>query len=304
MKILYIVPEDLQGKHHGGVTTYTLVLARALCARGHDISILTPGKRNSVVARGGIHYIQVSTESTIKTLASKLYKKTIGKILPQTTQQLDWAWGILKFIRHSPGFDIIESPDWGNSNLFISLFSSPITVVRLHRSWYYYLKDNHLPITLDAWFLCLLEVLCIVFSQGITSPTHFMANKYRWIINLKRLVNKRCFKVLRNGISRTPIPYQRSGYHQLFILTVGRIEIAKGSDLLLEAFQKVSASIPSVNLILIGEDTDMYIHGRRTSFVSVLKKSINRYNLTYRVKILSRRHKNSWRGITLIVYFT
>jgi glycosyltransferase involved in cell wall biosynthesis len=240
MKILTIFPEDIKGERRGGVTTSSMVLAKYLVKLGNEVTVLSPASKNGYFFQDGYKVFRVANLKFKKSVLLKiLYKgldKGLKKIFPEFTGRIFWALQVFSFVKKYGPFDIIESPEWCNSTLFVSLFSKSKVIVKLHRGWYCYLKDNNLPISIDEWLMCQLEFLSIIFATALISPSRFMLLYYKQLLRLfKRKINKKNAKVIPYGIETKPTEKYNTT-NLKYILSVGRMEKAKGSLVLIKAF--------------------------------------------------------------------
>ncbi len=271
MNILLVVPEEFMAKRWGGVTSYTIDLAKALTTLNHQVRIVTPGKASKTTSFSGLVINKIAPRET-GFLPIRLFIRTIGKGFPKLAGRLNWALAVRKFVKDNPKIDIVEAPEWGASSLFLPFSKKPKVIVRLHRSWIQYLVDNASAISLEDRLISLTEYFSIGCASGVTSPTHFMLNKYRHF--LKVLGKKEgVTQVIPNAIVPLPVKKQKNDFGQ-YLLTVGRIERAKGSFLLAEAFIKVHKRYPFINLVYIGEDTEIAKGNKKLSTKKVLKDGI------------------------------
>jgi len=287
MRILFIIPEEFGGKRWGGVTTYTVEMATELHHRGHDVSILTPGRKDESFAYQGLRIHKVS-HGILHSPSVSVLIKIFRRVIPDIIERLLWAADVAQFVRKTDCFDVIEAPEWGSSTLFLSGKASARVVVRLHKSWLMYKADNRLPISLSDRLTDLFERWCILTASIVTSPTHFMLRQYPWIMSfLER--KKTPTAVIPYGITLPPLRMPPALFEfQPYILCVGRIEVAKGSVSLSRAFVRMSARYPGMHLVFVGEDTRMFIGDTWTSCISYIR-SIVPGSVRARVHFISRK---------------
>jgi glycogen(starch) synthase len=280
MKILFIIPEEYNGARWGGVTTYTISLSAELKKRGHSVSILTPGANNRSFSDKGIMIYTMTREKHIPLL---------GRICPVVSERIEWAQNVYTFVRSHDRFDIIEAPEWGSSTLFLCLQKTSKIIVRLHRSWYQYKKDNKLPLSISDYITDLFERYCIVSASGVSSPTKFMLDQYKIIRQILR-VKGVPVRIIPSGVIAPLVKLSsRNRLRDPYLLTVGRVEIGKGSVLLVEAFICICQKYPKLNLVFVGEDTCMYIHNKWTSCIQYLREQLLKTHMQDRVFFISRR---------------
>ncbi len=297
MKILLVSPEDLKGKRWGGVSTYNTLLAEELVNLGNQVSILTPGNKNEFFYQNGIKIYRIHhSNRKKKTVFLKIYYRFLGilnRFLSDFTKRLYWILDVYLFVEKHGPFDIIETPEWGSSALFISLFSKQKLIVRLHRGWYFYKKDNNLPFSIDDYLISLLELLSVIFATAITSPTRYMLARYKKILCLLKLVKgNRNFEVISNGMKiDRKIKCLTKDKITNYILFVGRLEKAKGADVIIKAFKKISKKFKKIKLLMIGESTNMQDNKKMVDYKTFLLRYLRSHKLEKQIFILSRKSR-------------
>ncbi len=292
MRILYIVPEEFNGKRWGGVTSYTVEYAARLIQIGHAVTILTPGKQMSQHTYRRITIVRIPPDAT------RFRERIVLKILQYISQSLysriAWSFAVRSYVNNSK-FDIVESPEWGSSTLLLRSTPHTNVIVRMHRSWLQYKQDNKLPIVLTDYLINIFECLCILKSSAVTSPTIYMLKQHSLLVYMVQRLGKRV-RVIRNAVP----PYKSIGglctVKGKYILTVGRIEIGKGSVLLAEAFLSIAHRIPRICLVYIGEDTEMYIAGKQQSCESYIRGLFKLHNRVDQLVILPRMKRENLYG--------
>lgn len=291
MRILYIIPEEYQGERWGGVTTYTVELAQEFCRKNYSITIVTPSRQNSYSRKKGISFYTIALPKAT-TVIQKILVHLGYLLFSDVVERVRWASTVRTFVNTHGPFDIIEAPEWGSSTLFLSFFRTK-TVVRLHKSWLMYRKDNEFPITLSNRLVDILERFCILTASLVTSPTRFMLRQYPLLMFIRSALRKPAYCVpngiLRSKRSRKVIAKKYGKY----ILAVGRIEAGKGSLDLMNAFLRIAGKYPTLNLIFVGEDTQMYIHGSYKSCVKVMKEKLIKNHLNQRVFFVPRQNRSA-----------
>lgn len=290
MKILFIIPEEFDGARWGGVTTYTVEMSKELQKRGHIVSILTPAKRDNLRTRFGIPIYTISLcikESRTIRVAFKVLRYIHADIYGRFV----WARAVKRFVvTHGP-YDVIEAPEWGSSTLCLSHRMGKL-VVRTHKSWLMYKQDNALPISIADRITDIFERLCILRASVVTSPTHFMLRQYPWIIYTRALFGMSTV-MIPNGISLPSLHKSTHGFSfRPYLLTVGRIEIAKGCAVLAKAFAQIATRHGRLHLVFVGEDTRMYIDGHWVSCIDYIRQSVP-IRVQRRMHFISRQTRKS-----------
>lgn len=280
MNILLIIPIEYKGERWGGVMTYTLSLAAELQKSGHTVAILSPGTKNERFLDGGIYISKIAYYQIHIPIFSRL-----GKYFPQLIDRILWMIGVYAYIKKHNHIDIIECAEWGSSALLWCLTGKRNVVVRLHKSLLQHYQDNAAPITTERALINYLELLSIFFSGGITSPTDYMLRSHKQIIRVKKIFNTP-IALIPNG---TCLPPTLLSEHvkQEYILTVGRLEKAKGQLVLISAFAKIAKRFPHINLTIIGRDTnnEAKIKG---GYKRILELTASRLKISKRVLIINQ----------------
>lgn len=287
MKILLIYPVDISvEKKWNGITTHTHLTAEYLAKLGHNVTLLLPGKRNNTKQVNSYTLKRLQTGLGSKKILMRLWLALFSNRLRYFNHQFIWALHVYKFLRKARHYDIIETSDWGSSTFFVSILLRDKVIIRLHRSTYIYRKDNHLPINLDNRLISFLETTSILFSTALTAPTKHIFSCYPLELAYARFRHKPIRKIPygvtinpRSGSAKTSAPP--------FLLTVGRVEHAKGQHILIQALIHALPQCPSLNIIIIGEDTHMYTHHKYHSYKNYLQKTVNKHKLNNNVSILA-----------------
>jgi glycosyltransferase involved in cell wall biosynthesis len=261
------------------VATYISNISTEYVKNGHRVWILSPGKFPKHHKYHGLQICKESSQgkpSIFKRLILKL-----AKFLPITGPCILWALDVKNFVEKNGPFDVIEAPEWGASMAFISLNKDAKCVVHLHRSTRQYLLDNKLPISLDQYIRIFMEYLCVLNSQAVVCPTKYLINQNRVLITVCRFLHKK-ISVIPHGIPLPTLSHNKERKEK-YILFVGRLERAKGPELLIQAFSKMVNSFPRLKLYLIGEDTDMQINGNMQSYRSYLEKMTTKLQISDKV---------------------
>ncbi len=277
------MPTEFRSRMVGGVTSYTLSIARELRKQGHYVNILCPGIRNTQTSYHKIPVYKISNFHINKTV-----RRALMQSFPLCIQRWEWMSSVRQFIKTSKkSYDIIEAPEWGSSALFTTAYPKTNVVVRLHKSLLQHHIDNGLPITMDLYLINILEMISIIRANGVTSPTKYMLSTHPMILSILRL-KKIPFLIIKNGVTM-PIKsnIQTSTPHK-FVLTVGRIEKGKGVIQLVRAFARIAGKNPELHLLFIGRDTKTYLKGKWVRVSSLVKHEIAKYDLKKKIRLLSQ----------------
>lgn len=77
-----------------------------------------------------------------------------------------------------------------------------------------------------------------------------------------------------------------------YILYVGRIEKAKGTFILIQAFRRITRHCQNVQLVIAGEDMDMVIGDRTQSYKRYLQSYIRRYHFENKVTFIGKKTRD------------
>lgn len=273
MRILFIIPEEFEGTRWGGVTSYTVELAGELRRLGHAVAVLTPGKQMRHVTRLRVDFYK-EPYGDPASYAARIIGRLLHRLSPEIYHRLMWAAAVVRFVKTMGPFDVVEAPEWGSSTLFLALCRLQPIVIRLHKSWMMYKRDNALPLTPVDWITDMFERMCILTASLVTSPTRFMSMQYRWIQTIKNMRGRK-IEIVPYGITMpSRLASRRKFTFAPYILTAGRIEVSKGSHLLALAFGRIVEEYPHYHLVFVGEDTTMFLDGAWTSCVDYMKKRL------------------------------
>lgn len=291
MKLLLIIPQKFDGPNWGGIMTYTIELARALSKTGYSVSVLTQGNKDKMWAHRGVRYYSIA-HSSPRHIAEKFFQKVTGRFMSDIQERLSWAGDVRRFLRNRY-FDVIEAPEWGSSALFLLYYRKSKIVIRLHKSELQYKWENMMPITLPDYIIDMFERTCILWASAVTSPTRFMAEQYTSISFIRRLLGMPTM-ILPNSVSCIQgKKSKRIHILKPYLLTVGRVEIGKGSLLLARAFASIASLYPTLHLYYVGEDTFMYIDKSWQSCKAYLRAWFNRHHIVGRVHFVPRQTRQT-----------
>jgi glycogen synthase len=238
----------------GGIGTYTGVIGGALAELGHDVQLVLRGwEREGAQTQNGVtvHRVVVPEPSWRRgtvALAGRFYV---------TRESLMFAFGVARVLaRIAP--DVVEAPEFHAPGLIAALrgrlgLRGPAVVVRLHAPAFLTAKLAAEPPDLDLRAEEALEATAARFARIVTSPS----------LALAALVGRR-WRLASDRIRVVPNPIDEATFAPAAdevecagrILIVGRIERAKGHDLLVEALPRIREAVPEAHLLVVGSDGD------------------------------------------------
>ena len=286
MNLLFIIPQEFEGNTWGGIMSYVVDISRVLQRKGNVVSILTPGKVSERFVRNHVQFYKTPVISRFPWWITPVII-VMKRFFPDVYKRICWAYTVRVFLLSYSEFDVVEAPEWGSSTALLPFWCNPHIVVRLHKSEFQYQYDNKFPITISTYIIDCLERWCMWTAAAVSSPTQFMIDQYPLLKVYMRFRNIP-IQLIPNGVLVRPQIRKQFHVPYPYLLTVGRLEVAKGSALLLRAFIRLTKKYPKLHVYFIGEDTDMYIHKRWTSYKKHMLTMITGKNYVKRIHFLSR----------------
>ncbi|MEA2197594.1 MAG: glycogen synthase [Solirubrobacteraceae bacterium] len=255
MKIALVADED---PGWGGIGTYTGVLGRALGDLGHDVHLVLRGwEEDGAEAVDGlvVHRVTVPEPSWRRgTVAcvSRLYVARESVVFSARVAR------VLADI--AP--DVAEAPEFHAAGLVAGLRArvrrgararrgAPAVVARLHAPSFVTASLAAERPDLDGRVGELAEAVSVHCARRVSSPSEALARVVgrRWRLPAGRVrvvPNPIDEDLFAPGVEDSALPGS--------ILVVGRVERAKGQDLLLEALPAIREAVPEAHIRLIGAD--------------------------------------------------
>ena len=249
MKIALVADED---PGWGGIGTYTGVLGAALRGLGHDVHLVLRGWEED-----GIEELDGLTVHRLTVPAPSWRRGTVAFVsrLYAARESLIFSARVARLLaRIAP--DVVEAPEFHAAGLVASLRgrlhrSFPPVVARLHAPSFVTAKLAAERPDLDLRAGELAEAASVHCARSISSPSDALARvvRRRWCLPAGRV------QIVPNPIDDdlfAPTAADRAASGS--ILVVGRVERAKGQDLLLEALPAIREAVPEAHIRLIGAD--------------------------------------------------
>jgi len=299
-KVRVLVTRDFPPNHGGGIATFNKDLAQALAAKGHIVHVITQSPdHNRVDFEEGVWVHRLVPKSF------ELSAKAKHHHIPQNVW--DWSSTALqeaKRIATHRDIDTIEAPIWDCEGCAFYFEGQWPLVVSLQTTLHFWL-DTHPEQRADkAWMqrfgdpMLALEGELMQNAHGIRAISraiaHDIESAYGFKFDPQRLL------VAPLGLPDQALSEQSSPLETLpeenrplsdlggvEILFVGRLELRKGIDVLLEIAGDVLTSAPNAQLRIVGDDTIKGPDGKPLK-AAFLKKNasqpwINRVIFTGRV---------------------
>jgi glycogen synthase len=254
MKICFVTIDYHSRQGGGGIGSYIYTLLNELVNSGHDVSIICGGKGKNPeyeninglkihrVCMGNIHYY-----------LSKL--PLVNRVLTLPVRELEWSyafWKKVKEIYKQERFDLIESCETGN--LFSTLFPHKCPwIIRAHGATYSFKKYSGEHIGLSEKIDRLLQRYCMKHAAALSAPSRFQAGEIEAEIRGAQKV-----EVIPNPVDHSFLNLQEPRAEKSApklkkkILYTGRIELRKGTLVLLKAMEQVIKEYENVELLIAG----------------------------------------------------
>lgn len=181
-------------------------------------------------------------------------------------------------------FDVLEVEEsFGRAKFLVQQTNIPV-VTRLHGPWFIHGPIMKLDHAEDYHWRVKTEGEGILASQGVTAPSMDVLNKVREYYELPLLDAK----VIPNPV--LPVPKEKQWRYDsggnVSILVVGRFDLHKGGDLVLDAFDIIASKNKDVDLIFVGPDRGVIIDHVEYDFYGYVDKFIKTNSIKKRIRFL------------------
>lgn len=279
MNICLIDPNFLQPVH-AGTTTYNFYLAKGLLKFGHKVHVIcddVPDIKTVKLPNLIIHRISTKGKASNKNSNTKSSDVLGIKTFLYLTYSLlarSWVYFLnYKRLNNSSHIDIVECAD----DLFafwFAVFCAEKLIIRVHGPWTFMWKLNEKKFGITARVVYLLEKFQFKKIKYLTTPSNFMVD----FVNNYYKTSKR-IKVIKNPIDVHFID-RRIRSKQPYLLFLGRVEINKGVEQVLEISRKLSNK--KFKFYIAGKKDDQFdqkIFGEITSTKNITYLGPTDYNV-------------------------
>ena len=185
--------------------------------------------------------------------------------------------------------DLLEIEEsFGMAQSFIKISKIPV-VTRIHGPWFTMGDILKVDQEWDFKLRIAYEGEAIKNTHGVTSPSLDVLDKVREYYDIA-LPHA---QVIANPVKEVRVEKQwkYDMSKQPSILFVGRFDLHKGGDLMLESFRLLALKNKEIKLLFVGPDRGVSINGQLLSFGSYLERFIPEDNIKKRIQFLG--HCNS-----------
>ncbi|HWF52696.1 MAG TPA: glycosyltransferase family 4 protein [Solirubrobacteraceae bacterium] len=249
MRIALVADED---PGWGGIGTYTGVLGKALKDLGHDVHLVLRGwEEDGPEELDGLtaHRLTVPDPSWRRGTVACVSRLHVAR------ESIIFSARVARLLATIEP-DVAEAPDFHAAGLLAVLRGRlpcrfPPVVARLHAPSFVTARLAAEGRDLDLRAGELAEAASVRWARAISSPSHALAEivEARWRLRPGRV------RIVPNPIDDelfAPLAEDRATAGS--ILVVGRVERAKGQDVLLEALPAIRGAVPEAHVRLIGAD--------------------------------------------------
>ena len=286
LRVGYVVPGWPLKHFPNGIVTYVqnillgldaitkpILFASALVGDEADDKLVALNKINN-----NHQLLQRLIVAVLYRLNFGLAKKTLYKLMMMDNAlKLHLAIQALKV-----PLDILEIDEsFGTASQLVKMNTVPI-VTRIHGPWLMMPPITKANANWDYQYRVFYEGQAIANAHGVTAPSLDVLQKVRQFYGLS-LPNAR---VIPNPVPTVAIDKQwvLNLDKPPTILFVGRFDLLKGGDLILDAFRQIALSHPTIELLFVGPDGGINVDGKTLRFNAYIERFIPESSIKQRIQ--------------------
>lgn len=268
MHIGFVTHHYPPGQSADGISTYSALMAGEMIRRGHTVTVfsrvcenLTADRDSAGDPRLRVHYV-VGRVPSIR-LVRVAYYRVGGRLFPGRVQSRKFGRGlreaVLQTHRKKP-IDVLECPEVRGIPLWLETLRVPV-IVRLHGACAVTWPYNGQRADRVLRGIARMERRCLNRAQFLSAPSHAVVEETRRALNLP-LKNVRIVpNPTDTGLTHAG---QGNGTNDRTILFVGSVDLLKGFDVLVRAFDMLlrSPRCSDIRLNVVGADHGLLLDGR------------------------------------------
>lgn len=252
LSLAFYCPSWPPGNTSNGIVTYVGAIVPALEAQGHVVSVLSPSPAGCTTTAG---VYDIEQYKAAKTLAEQLldrlawlrgYNHGVARVVSRSIATAT------RLAIKEHGAQILEIEESFGWSLGVRRKIPIPLVVRLHGPWFLNGTANGYPADAALRARVKKEGLALGAADGITAPSLDVLERTRAYY---RLALEQA-EVIPNPVPDSPAaadwnPAESKPYEIIFI---GRFDLHKGGDTIIDAFRRVVERIPQARLRFVGLD--------------------------------------------------
>ena len=178
--------------------------------------------------------------------------------------------------------DILEIEEsFGTATALMNMNKVPV-VTRIHGPWIIISSIMKVEANWDDKHRIFYEGQAIINAYGVTAPSLDVLEKVRQFYGVA-LANAR---VIPNPVPAVPLDKQwrLNTDKKPTILFVGRFDLLKGGDLILEAFRLIALKHQEIELLFVGPDRGINVDGKTLTFIEYIDRFVPESSIKQRVQ--------------------
>jgi len=239
---------------HGGIGTYTYVMAQALASAGHNVHVIAWTSELPRTTSDGVVQVHWIRPHLVKVLCQRpLRWLHLYDYFRATGDWIGWAFAAYQQVAEingETGVDIVEAPDNAAGGYICSFLRDIPLVVKLHSPRTITYEETGHKLVKDDWLGLRFEKWTAHRAALIASPSQALAD----LLTRRWNLNRRKIRVIPYGIDseRFTPSATISDSQSMRVLYTGSLGHSKGTRVLLDAFASVLRSVPQAELVLVG----------------------------------------------------